>query len=112
RAITLLLDSLEKTKFAKTDRPRESREPKPDSRRPTAAVRREVWKRDGGQCTFVGTDGRRCSERRGLEFAHDTAFANGGPATAWNLRLRCRPHNAYEADLDFGPGTSLIRRKK
>jgi hypothetical protein len=28
-----------------------------------AAVRDEVWRRDGGQCTFVGVTGRRCSSK-------------------------------------------------
>src|SRR5207247_7810174 len=112
RALTMLLDSLEKTKFAKTDRPRKSAGTNPNSRRASAAVRREVWKREGGQCTFVGADGRRCTERSNLHFAHETAYARGGPTTAANLRVRCAAHNAYEADLDFGPGTSLIRRNK
>ena len=112
RALTMLLDSLEKTKFAKTARPRKSPGTKANSRRGSAAVRREVWKRDGGQCTFVAPDGRRCTERGNLHFAHATAYALGGAPTAVNLRLRCAAHNAHEADLDFGPGTSLIRRNR
>jgi hypothetical protein len=30
-------------------------------------------------------------------------FADGGETTIANLQLRCRAHNAYEADVHFGP---------
>ena len=30
-------------------------------------------------------------------------FAAGGGTTVDNLELRCRTHNAYEAELFFGP---------
>jgi hypothetical protein len=29
-------------------------------------------------------------------------FARGGPTTADNLELRCRAHNAYDAEREFG----------
>jgi hypothetical protein len=35
--------------------------PPPGSRYVPAAVRHEVWTRDGGQCAFVGSTGRRCT---------------------------------------------------
>ena len=69
RALTLLLADLEKTKLAATERPRATRGSSPGSRHIPAAVRREVWARDGGQCAFVGTNGR-CTERGFLEFHH------------------------------------------
>ena len=58
-------------------------------------------KRDGGQCAFVGKDGR-CTERGFLEFHHVTPYATGGPTTVENLQLRCRAHNAYESEQWFG----------
>src|SRR5687768_16700960 len=73
----------------------------PGSRHVPAAVRREVWKRDGGQCAFVG-DARRCTERGFLELHHVIPFADGGPTTAENLQLRCRAHNVSEAEQHFG----------
>jgi hypothetical protein len=74
------------------------------------AVKRAVWKRDGGQCAFVSLDGRRCTERRFLEFHHVDAYAKQGPATVDNISLRCRRHNQYEAELVFGRhGTSKVR---
>jgi hypothetical protein len=73
------------------------------SRHIPLAVRREVHTRDNGQCTFVGSDGRRCSERGFLEIHHhNTTFARGGAATADNLRLACRVHNRFYAEQDYG----------
>ncbi|MBX5483741.1 MAG: HNH endonuclease [Myxococcaceae bacterium] len=67
-----------------------------------AAVRREVWKRDGGACAFVSADGRRCGSRHQVEFHHLDPFGMGGPSTVENLSLRCRKHNAWEAVLAYG----------
>jgi hypothetical protein len=68
-------------------------------------VLREVYKRDGGQCSFVSDDGRRCSAREFIEVHHhDTTFARGGEATAENLRLVCRAHNLFFAERDYGSG--------
>ena len=53
-------------------------------------------------CAFVGTTGR-CAERGFLEFHHVVPFADGGPATADNLQLRCRAHNLYEAQEHLAP---------
>jgi hypothetical protein len=102
RALTLLLQDLERKKLADVRGPRPARASTPVSRHVPAAVRREVWKRDAGQCAFVG-DVRRCTERGFLEFHHVIPFAAGGPTTAENLELRCRAHNVYEAERHFGP---------
>jgi hypothetical protein len=101
-ALTLLVEKLEKQKFAATDRPRASRVAKPGSRAIPAAVKRAVWKRDSGQCAFVGKNDRRCTETSFLEFHHGGAFALGGDATIENVALRCRSHNQYEARVEFG----------
>ena len=50
----------------------------------------------------MGRTGR-CDERGFLEFHHRKAFATGGATTVDNLERRCRAHNAYEAELFFGP---------
>lgn len=34
-------------------------------------------------------------------------YAVGGPPTVANIELRCRAHNAYEADLYYGPGVRM-----
>jgi hypothetical protein len=101
RALTLLLEDLERRKVAATTRPRAARAASAGSRHIPASVKREVWARDGGQCTFVGVD-RRCAERGFLEFHHVEPFAQGGATTAANLQLRCRAHHAHEAEVAFG----------
>jgi hypothetical protein len=102
RALTLLLKEVERTKLTAAVRPRPKAPPKEAARHIPAAVKREVWARDAGQCAFVGTNGR-CAERGLLEFHHVVPFAAGGPATTDNIQLRCRAHNTYEAELFFGP---------
>jgi hypothetical protein len=77
------------------------------SRHIPSAVKRAVWRRDGGQCAFVSAGGRRCTERAFLELHHIHPHALAGPATAANISLRCRRHNQYEAELVFGPRDSV-----
>ena len=82
RALTLLLNHLEKSKLAHTTRPRkQQRAPRAGSRHVPSAVKREVWARDDGQCAFVGTAGR-CSETGFLEYHHVMPFADGGDTVA------------------------------
>ena len=100
RALKLLVEHLEKTKWAATSRPLATRAVAAGSRHILAAVRRVVWARDAGQCTFVGAAGR-CTERGCLEFHHLIAHAAGGPPTVENIALRCRSHNQYEAAQEF-----------
>ncbi len=108
RALTALLGDLARQKFAATDRPRAGRRTAPASRHIPAEVKRAVWLRDGGRCAFVGPSGRRCAATGFLEFHHVKPHAAGGESTADNIQLRCRAHNAYEAELYFGP-TTLAR---
>jgi hypothetical protein len=102
RAVTLLVDQLERQRFAQTERVRATKPGPGASRHIPAAVRRAVWRRDGGCCAFVGTEGR-CGERAFLELHHVEPYAVGGAATVENIELRCRAHNAYEARVFFGP---------
>jgi hypothetical protein len=104
-AVTEKLERLEARRFAETKAPRKSLEETDTSalsRYMPAAVRRIVRRRDGGQCTFVDKQGRRCTERRGLEFHHDDPFGRGGDRSPSNIRLLCRLHNAYLAERDYG----------
>jgi 5-methylcytosine-specific restriction endonuclease McrA len=124
RAVTLLLEHVEKKKLGVTARPRlrppirretdsdDIRTPPPPSRDVPRAVKRAAWKRDGGQCAFLAVGGRRCTERTFLEFHHVKAYAKYGPATVDNISLRCRPHNRYEAELVFGPHGTLDRARR
>jgi hypothetical protein len=100
RALTHLIEHLEKKKLGAVSRPRRARPVALGSRHVPAHVKREVLKRDEGRCTFVGASGR-CAETAQLEFHHADPFAYGGAATVENIRLRCRTHNQYEAERDF-----------
>jgi hypothetical protein len=104
RALTLLVAELSRKKFAATERPRRSRGQSDDSRNIPAEVKRGVEARDRGRCAFVSCDGRRCNERRFLEFHHVVPYAAGGKPTVDNIQLRCRAHNGYEVEQYFGPG--------
>jgi hypothetical protein len=150
RALTVLLEKVERTKLAVAAQPRPSRPirpaadprtlirpsaeprtlirpaadrevsnqdllfrpvpPAPPSRTVPRAVKREVWRRDAGQCAFVSPTGRRCAESTFLEYHHIQPYAKQGPATVANISLRCWRHNQYEAELIFGPhGPSMVR---
>ena len=92
------------------DEPRQRGANDPRRRGVPAAVRRAVRERDGARCTYVDERGQRCHETALLELHHEVPFARGGPATAANLRLRCRAHNALAAEADFGRALMLRYR--
>jgi hypothetical protein len=108
-ALKLAAGQLEKRRFAATTRPGHAR-PGSSPRHIPAAVKRAVWERDGGRCTFVSDSGQRCPARKLLEFDHGDPVARGGEATLENLRLRCRAHNAYAAERTFG-GEFMERKR-
>ena len=101
RALDALIAKLEQQKFAKTEHPRACRASE-NARQIPASVKRTVWERDGGRCTFVGENGHRCESRTRLEWDHVEPVAQGGRATVTGLRLRCRAHNQLEAERRFG----------
>ncbi|MEZ4222631.1 MAG: hypothetical protein R3B13_16945 [Polyangiaceae bacterium] len=72
------------------------------SRAIPAWVRRAVWERDGGRCSYHDSRGQRCRERSRLEFHHELAFAKRGQHTVENVWLRCKAHNDLAAEEDFG----------
>ena len=65
-------------------------------------IRRQVFERDGAQCSFIGEHGERCVCRGALELDHVKPWALGGPGTAHNLRVLCRAHNQLVAEDWFG----------
>ena len=103
--MTEKLERLEAKRLGKVKKPRKSLEDadtSPGVRGISAPVRRFVWDRDNGQCTFEAANGRRCPERRGLQFHHDDPYGLGGDRSASNVRLLCRVHNLYLAEMDYG----------
>ncbi len=118
RALDALIGQIETRRFgaaaraarngaARRSRPRASGV---GNRYTPACVRRAVWERDGGRCTFVSELGHRCEARHFLEFDHVVPVARGGTSTVEGLRLRCRAHNQYEADRVFGAGFMCRKR--
>jgi hypothetical protein len=116
-ALALLAEKVERTKMGTAARPRSSRvvravirpgADKAGSRKSRPRhipneVKRAVWWRDRAQCAFVSNAGHRCTERSYLELHHIQPYAMDGPATVDNISLRCRRHNQFEAELEFGP---------
>jgi hypothetical protein len=111
RALDALVQKLEQQKFARSARSRPMRSAA-NGRYIPAAIRRAVWERDSGRCTFVGENGKRCASTTRLEFDHIDAVARGGQTTADRMRLRCRAHNQYEAECTFGAGFMREKRKQ
>ena len=113
RALTMLVEHLERAKSGQVRRPQQETS-RTMSARTTRdiprAVRRAVWKRDEGRCTFEGLQGR-CTETAWLEFHHIVAFARGGPTEVANLTLRCRAHNQFDGQREFGPRPERPREK-
>ena len=104
-AVSEKLERLEARRYGKTNKPRkklEDADTSPGVRGISAAVKRAVWKRDRGQCTFISARGKRCPERHRLEFHHDDPYGLGGDRSVDNVRLACSAHNAYMAELDYG----------
>jgi hypothetical protein len=73
-----------------------------ESRHIPAAVKREVWIRDGGRCQWPLDGGGTCGSTLRIEFDHIVPRARGGGSTVSNLRLCCRLHNGLAARQHFG----------
>ncbi|MDJ0847695.1 MAG: hypothetical protein QNK04_04840 [Myxococcota bacterium] len=104
RAVALLLEQVRRRKFAETRKPRKPPTPATNSpsRHIPAAIRRAVWKRDAGRCTYVSAGGRRCGAREFLEFDHVEAWERHRSHSVEGITLRCRAHNQERARRDFG----------
>jgi len=120
RALDALISQLEVRKFGAATRVRRPEQRSVEggegavsdgvSRYIPASVRRAVWDRDQGRCTFTSITGGRCRVRIYLELDHVVPVARGGKATVANLRLRCGSHNQLEAERAFGE--EFMRRKR
>jgi hypothetical protein len=109
RALGSLVRDLEQQKFARSARSRPRRSAV-HGRYIPADIRRTVWQRDGGRCTFVSEGGKRCESTTRLEFDHIDPVARGGETSADRLRLKCRAHNQYAAECTFG--AAFMRGKR
>jgi len=67
-----------------------------------ASVRRAVWSRDEGKCTWPLDFGGTCDSTLRLEIDHVVPRARGGPSTVENCRLTCAAHNQLAARQVYG----------
>lgn len=114
RALDLLIRETKKTRFGvgRAPRARDPRETTPGSRHVPDDLKRQVYERDGGQCTFVDKRGHRCPEKGGLEIDHIHGFARDPTHSLEGLRLLCRAHNAYEAARLYGAAFMDEKRRR
>jgi len=105
KALDLLIDQVKKERFAVGRKPRQksaAAAQEATSRHIPDPIRREVYERDGGRCTFVDEGGRRCAETGNVEFDHVDGFARTRVHDASRMRLLCRAHNQHEAEKMYG----------
>ena len=105
KALDLLIDQVKKERFAVGRKPRQSSAAaaqETTSRHIPDPIRREVYERDRGCCTFVDERGRRCAETGYLEFEHVDGFALTHLHDASRIRLLCRAHNQRAAEEIYG----------
>ncbi len=90
KALDSLIEDVKKERFATGRKARQAPTEETDesrSRHIPDAIKREVFERDGGRCTFADERGRRCAETGGLEFDHRDGFARTHLHRADRIRL-------------------------
>src|SRR5216684_1849110 len=105
KALELLIEQVQKDRFATGRKARQAPVKDADvssSRHIPDAIKREVFERDGGRCTFTDEHGRRCAETGALEFDHRDGFARTHLHRADWIRLLCRAHNQHAAERMYG----------
>jgi hypothetical protein len=113
RAVEALVAKMERVRFGACDKPRKGgSQASTDPRYVSAETKRTVWKRDGGQCTYVSESGHRCEATGDVQFDHVVEVARGGQSTVDNIRLRCLGHNQHTAEKTFGAGFMAEKRKE
>ena len=66
------------------------------------AVKRAVWSRDAGRCSWPIDGGDTCGSTHRLQLDHVVPWAEWGGETEANLRLACAAHNRLAARQAFG----------
>ena len=65
-------------------------------------LRKHIWERDGGQCSYIHPETKRkCSSKHLLQIDHIKPFSLGGRSKASNLRLLCAGHNQFRSEKTF-----------
>jgi hypothetical protein len=100
-----LIEKVEEERFAVVPAPRTTATEvagRASSRQVPAAIRRYVYRRDAGRCTFVDARGNRCKETGMLEFDHLDGFARTHLHDPERIVMRCHSHNQSEAEKMYG----------
>jgi 5-methylcytosine-specific restriction endonuclease McrA len=77
----------------------------------TAAQKHTVFRRDGGRCTHVGLDGKRCCEDKWLQVHHIILVSQGGSNDPENLTTLCSFHHdlAHQLTLPIEGQVTWLR---
>ncbi len=119
QAVDLLIAKVKKQRFGIGAKPRSPSAPKParakkkakaSTRHVPYGTRRLVVGHDTLRCSFVGPDGRRCSETAYLELDHRKGFARTGEHSADDMQLLCKAHNQLAAEKLYG--RDFMKRKR
>ncbi|HKC60406.1 MAG TPA: hypothetical protein VKB92_09985 [Myxococcales bacterium] len=106
RALDLLIADVKKKRFAVGRKSRQAStaamHKEASCRHIPDAIKREVYERDRGRCTFEDERGRRCGATCNLEFDHLDGFALTRVHDVDRITLRCRPHNQHGAEKIYG----------
>ena len=82
-----------------------------NSRYIPAEVKRLVWARDQGRCSYVNPKtGQRCGSRYMIQMDHIKPYALGGRSTKENMRLLCAGHNRFRARQTFPSASARLRK--
>jgi hypothetical protein len=100
-ALDLLL-AQQARRRAEVKKPQKNPRPAKNPSHVPAAVRREVWSRDDGKCTWSLDSGGTCGSTTRLEIDHVVPRGRGGPSTVENCRLTCAAHNQLAARQAYG----------
>ena len=66
-------------------------------------LKKHIWERDEGRCTYVHPQTKRkCSSKHLLQIDHIRPFSLGGKSEVSNLRLLCAGHNQLRSEKTFG----------
>ena len=77
--------------------------PKKNNRYIPQKIRRYIWKRDQGECSYVCPQTKnKCCSKHLLQIDHIQPFALGGSHHPDNLRLLCARHNQLRSQRTFG----------
>ncbi|WUG99227.1 HNH endonuclease [Streptomyces violaceus] len=75
-----------------------------------ARLRRQVIRRDGGQCTALHSDGTRCAQP-GTDVDYVVPHSLGGSDDMSNLALLCTFHHRAKSSSEGGRAAALKRVK-